>query len=88
MIKILYQFKDKIRRLPKFTKLIIKSTLILVFTCLILSFTCFLIKDIGNRYIFLYNLSQELLIVARSCGALGLIFTIIGFNIEKTELQS
>lgn len=88
MIKILFQFKNKIKELPKFTKFIIKSTLILVVTCLALSLTCFLIKDFGNRYIFLYNLSQELLIVARSCGTLGIIFSLIAFNIEKTELQS
>jgi len=88
MVKILFKLKNKIKELPKFTKFIIKSTLILVFTCLAFSLTCFLIKDFGNRYIFLYNLSQELLIVARSCGALGIIFSLIGFNIEKTELQS
>ncbi|MBE6747683.1 MAG: hypothetical protein E7557_00435 [Ruminococcaceae bacterium] len=88
MIKIFFLFKDKIKELPKYTKFIIKCTLILVLTCLILSLTCFLIKDTANRYIFLSNLSHELLIVARSCGALGLIFAIIGFNIEKTELQS
>ncbi len=88
MINILFEFKDKIKRLPKYTKFIIKSTLILVITCLISSLICFIMKDTSNRYIFFYNLSQELLIVARSCGALGVIFTIIGFNIEKTELQS
>ena len=88
MNKILFNFKDKIKQLPKYMKFIIKSTLILVITCLILSLTCFLIKDTSNRYFFFYNLSEELLIVARSCGALGTIFAIIGFNIEKTELQS
>ena len=87
MLKILFQFKDKIKELPKFTKFIIKSTFILVFTCLMLSLISFIIKDESNRYIFLYNLSEELLVVARSCAALGAIFSIIGFNIEKTELQ-
>ena len=88
MIKILFNFKDKIKQLPKYTKSIIKYTLILVITCLISSLICFIIKDASNRYIFFYNLSQELLIVTRSCGVLGAIFAIIGFNIEKTELQS
>lgn len=88
MIKIFFQLKNKIINLPKYTKFIIKLTFILVVTCLVLSLVCILIKDTSNRYIFLYNLSSELLIVARSCGALGLIFAIIGFNIEKTELQS
>ena len=88
MIKILFNFKDKIKQLPKYTKFIIKSTFILVITCLILSLACFLMKDTSNRYFFLYNLSKELLIVARSCAAFGAIFAIIGFNTEKTELQS
>ena len=88
MINILLEFKDKIKKLPKHTKSIIKYTLILVNTCLISSLICFIIKDASNRYIFFYNLSQELLIVTRSCGVLGAIFAIIGFNIEKTELQS
>lgn len=88
MIKILFNFKDKIKQLPKYTKFIIKTTLILVITCLILSLACFLIKDTSNRYFFLYNLSEELLIVARSSAVLGAIFAIIGFNTEKTELQS
>ena len=88
MINILLEFKDKIKKLPKHTKSIIKYTLILVITCLILSLACFLMKDTSNRYFFLYKLSEELLIVARSCGVLGAIFAIIGFNIEKTELQS
>lgn len=88
MINILLEFKNKIKKLPKHTKSIIKYTLILVITCLISSLICFIMKDSSNRYIFFYNLSQELLIVARSCGALGVIFSIIGFNIEKTELQS
>jgi hypothetical protein len=88
MINILLELKDKIKKLPKHTKSIIKYTLILVITCLISSLICFIIKDASNRYIFFYNLSQELLIVTRSCGVLGAIFAIIGFNIEKTELQS
>ena len=76
--------KNKYKNLGKYSKFIIKISLIFVFTCLLASLICFILKDFTNSYIFFYRVSEELLLAARSCFGLGLIFSIIGI---KTELQ-
>ena len=65
------------------TKFIIKISLILVFTCFFTSVSCFILKDFVGMYAFLYTVSEELLIVTRSCAFLGLILTVIAFYIEN-----
>ncbi len=80
---MLKNIKKDFSSLGKFTKLNVKISLIFVFTALIFSLLCFLFKDcFFNNYFFLYTVSEELLIVSRSCAFLGLIFFIIFLKIE------
>lgn len=84
MLNKISAIKNKYNLLGKYTKLVIKISLIFIFTCLIASLVCFILKDFTSNYIFFYRVSEELLLAARSCLGLGLIFSIIGI---KTELQ-
>lgn len=83
MLNKFSEFKALYGNLGNYTKIIIKTTLIFVFTCLMASLFCFFMKDFSGMYIFLYRVSEELLFAARSCIGLGLIFMVIGMNIEK-----
>ncbi len=83
MNKSFWGLKNKIDVLGNTTKAALKITLILVVTCLVFAFACFVFKDYSSRYIFFNNLCLELLIVARSCAALGTAFVLIGKRIEK-----
>ena len=84
MLNRISSIKNKYDLLGKYTKFVIKISLIFIVTCLIASLTCFILKDFIENYIFFYRVSEELLLAARSCFGLGLIFSIIGI---KTELQ-
>lgn len=83
MIKGFFSLKNKIEVLGNTTKAALKITITLVITCLIFALACFIFKDYSSRYIFFSNLCLELLIVARSCAALGTVFVLIGKRIEK-----
>ncbi len=83
MIKKITELKNEYNKLGRATKFIIKISLILVFTCFFTSVSCFILKDFVGMYAFLYTVSEELLIVTRSCAFLGLILTVIAFYIEK-----
>ncbi len=84
MFNKVIDIKDKYNKLSTPLKILIKISLTFIFTCLIASFTCFILKDFSNNYIFFYKLSEELLLAARSCAGLGLIFGIISI---KAKLQ-
>lgn len=83
MLNKFYEIKNHYNKLGSYTKFIIKISLIFVFSCLLASITCFLLKDISSMYIFLYRVSEELLIATRSCAFLGLVLMIISCSIEK-----
>lgn len=84
MLNKVSYIKNKYENLGEYSKFIIKISLIFICTCLSASLVCFILKDFTNSYIFFYRVSDELLLAARSCLGLGLIFSIISI---KTELQ-
>ncbi len=83
MINKIALIKKNYNNLGNYTRFAIKTTLIFVISCLIASFVCFILKDYTDTYIFLHRVSGELLIAARSCAGLGVIFSIIGIKTEK-----
>ena len=85
MLNKVISLKNKYNNLGKHTKFIIKISFIFVITCLLSSFSCFILKDFTEDYIFFYRVSEELLLAARSCFGIGLIFSIIGI---KTETET